>query len=544
MRVIAVLALLGLFAASLPGQPLGMVGWQFHERNVVKVAEAMERAPDYGVNFVVFSHELFRHVDEYLQSPERQAEIAALARTAKKKGLDYWLWVHELDDIPAQFRSGKAAGGRVEFDDPALFVYLKQRYERLLDLNPGARGLILTFHESGARIFQNRTVSSRLSVPERIVKLTSLIDGVVRARKQKLMIRNFFYEPKEILWFEEALKSLPKDLLLMRKDTCHEFNPFYPADPLHGQSGREELIELDLGVEKALGWGGHYAQVEHIRQFVTRARERKMAGVLGRARLIWDRPFEDSHEINLFAYGALARDPSLSTAEVWQQWAARRYPEAARPFVIKALARTEWMMHHARYVQGLWMTKWIGEQWHNYAYYFGHPLLRANSKWSHSPADQEAERLIYTPTPEFYRKAVAEKDEVLAQIRLSLADVEAAARYLPPESTRALREGFLWMEDAASLAREWTRAYFAQRIYVLRGEEDWAAIAEHALQRLERMDRYAGVQYGWNAATGHRYNIDVFVADMRRRMANREGARDEDRRVLESVRAQLDVEAN
>jgi hypothetical protein len=233
MRLICTACLLGLaiLGSQARAKDLEMVGWQLHERHLPKLEEAVGRAPEYGVNFVVFSHELFRSVDGFLKSPERQMEIGRVAAACERAKLAYWLWIHELDDIPAEFRENGRPGGRVELDRPELHAYLTRRYEELLEKVPGMAGFILTFHESGARVFQNSTVSSKRTVPERIVLVTGIIDAVARKRGKKLIIRNFFYEPQEMKWFEEALRALPKDIMVMRKDTCHEFNPFYPADP-------------------------------------------------------------------------------------------------------------------------------------------------------------------------------------------------------------------------------------------------------------------------------------------------------------------------
>lgn len=531
-------------AAGAASRPLEMVGWQLHERNLPKIEEAVRRAPAYGVNFVVFSHELFRHVDEFLKSPERQSELAQAAGACEKAGIAHWLWVHELDDIPAEFREAGRSGGRVEFDRPDLHAFLTRRYEALLDKLPRTAGFILTFHESGARIFQNTTVVSRRTVPERVVLLTGIVDRVARARGKKLILRNFFYEPQEMKWFEEALRSLPEDIMVMRKDTCHEFNPFYPPDPAHGSSGRKELMEIDLGVEKAMGWDGHYAQVDFVHRFLGRAHEKGLAGVVGRARLLWDEPFADTRDVNLYAFGRFAADASLSVDRLWSDWAAQRYPEAARPHVVRALQRTEWIQHHGRWVLGFWFTKWIGEQWHNYEYYFGHPLLRANSKWTRDAKDKAMEERLYAPDRALYQEALAEKDEVLRQVQASQADLDAAARYLGEADSRRLKRGLDWLRDAALLQREWVRAYFAQRLFIMTRDEDWQAVAEQALQRLEAMDRSAAVNYGRNPATGHRYQIDRFASEMRWRMANPSRAVAEDARILESVRRQLDVEKN
>lgn len=534
---------MALAACSCFGQSFEMVGWQLHERQLPKIEDAIRRAPDYGVNFVVFSHELFRSVDEFLKSPERQQEIASAAAACERAGLAYWLWIHELDDIPAAYRENGEARGRVELDRQDLHRYLTQRYERLLAKTPGTAGFVLTFHESGARVFQNSTVRSALTIPERIELVTRLIHGVLRKHKKQLIVRNFFYEPREMEWFDAALSGLPRDIMVMRKDTCHEFHPFYPADPAHGRSGRKELMEVDLGVEKALGWGGHYAQVDFIHRFLRRAREKNLAGVMGRARLLWDEPFEDTHEVNLHAFGQLARDGEATPDSVWSAWAGRRYPEPARPHVIAALRRTEWIMHHGRYVLGYWFNKWLGEQWDDYAYYFSRARLRSNAKWTGDPRDVELQRRLYAPDTALYREALAEKDEVVRQVRASMQDLDAAARYLPPAQEKSLRAGFDWLRDAAHLQREWVRAYFAQRIFVLTGQEDWRAIAEDALRRLEASDRNPGCGYGRDPVSGHRYRIPGFVSHMRWRMANPALALAEDERILDDVRRQLDVES-
>src|SRR6185369_3918650 len=72
--------------AGAAGGPFAMNGWQLHDYNVPKLEEAIRRAPSYGVNFVIFSHELFRSVEGFLASdddadPRRPSdEVKALRR--------------------------------------------------------------------------------------------------------------------------------------------------------------------------------------------------------------------------------------------------------------------------------------------------------------------------------------------------------------------------------------------------------------------------------------------------------------------------------
>src|SRR3954468_23785533 len=52
------------------GKAFSMNGWQFHEYNVPKLEEAVEKAPGYGVNFFIFSHGWFRSVEGFLASTD------------------------------------------------------------------------------------------------------------------------------------------------------------------------------------------------------------------------------------------------------------------------------------------------------------------------------------------------------------------------------------------------------------------------------------------------------------------------------------------
>ena len=47
-----------------------MNGWQLHDYNIPKLEEAINRAPDYNVNFLIFSHEFFRSVEGFLASTD------------------------------------------------------------------------------------------------------------------------------------------------------------------------------------------------------------------------------------------------------------------------------------------------------------------------------------------------------------------------------------------------------------------------------------------------------------------------------------------
>jgi hypothetical protein len=564
---ISTLAFLLLPAQCLFGAgPFTMNGWQFHARNVPKVSEAIRKAPEYGVNFFIFSHGLFDHVDPFLKDPAWQRDVLQLGALADQEKIPWYLWLHEFDDIPDRFRvaprgaadaqiqesvtgTGSSAsfrlGRRVNMDDPALWVYLRARYEKLLDTCPTAAGVVLTLHESDNKLFRNAEVQSKLPVPDRIVMVTKLIYDVVKKHNKKLILRNFFYEPGEMAFFAQALPKLPDDIIVMSKDVVHDFDPWYPFDPLHGKTGKKmQIMEADLCVEKAWSSQGLYAQPQYIKDDVMRARATGMAGIVGRNQVFWDHPFQDTHEVNLYAFSRFMKDPDLSVDTVLHDWATLRYSADAAPYIASAMKRTEFIQHHGRWFLGFWLTKAIGAEWGDYPYYFTHILLRSKYKWTHDPADLKLQEGLYNPDQALFDRLVNEKDQVIEQVHAGQADIERAARFLTPEQIRPFQEGFRYLADAAEAEKQWTRAYFAQRMWMNKPSPETEATVRDALAKLEAIDAQP-LPYGRNRANnGHRYNIDLFVLEMRWRMANRKRALAEDAKLLEDTKRIMEVESN
>ncbi len=563
-----------------PASPFAMNGWQFHSYDIPKVELAIRKAPEYGVNFFIFSHGLFRSVEGYLQSdpsldPKRPMEsipklrgagggpggsrirpgywekMQGLCRLADQVKIPYYMWIHEFDDIPDRFLID---GRIVDFDNPGLFPYIEDRYERLLKAVPGTAGFVLTLHESDYPLFRNATVRSKYPVPERMYRTVKLIYDVAKRHNKQFILRTFLYEPKEFEWMSQAIARLPDDVTIMSKDTPHEFDPFYPWDPMHGKMGKKKhIVEIDLGMEKSFERPqAHYVQAEYVKRAVQHVRDLKLAGMVGRCQL-WDHPFEDTHEANLYAFSRFMQNPDEDLQKVMTDWASKRYPAKAVPHIVSALNRTQFVNHHGRYFLRFWLMKQIGVQWNDYEYYFGHLLMRSRSKWTNDPEDKKMLDALYNPDRATFDKLVAEKDEVIRQAKLSIADMEAAVPFLTPAQAESLWVGFRFNLDAAQLMHAWTRAYFAQRMFVLNPRDTEAErIANTALAEMEKLDASPTARFGLNPRTGHRHNIDHFVLEMRWRMQNnapgdvlnRNRAIAEDERILEGVRRYLDVEKN
>jgi hypothetical protein len=550
-------------AADPAPSPFAMNGWQFHEFNIPKLEDAVRRARGYGVNFLIFSHEFFRSVEGFLASdddarpdapsphvqqlrrgenfriiPGWKTDLRRIGDLATAQGIPYYLWVHEFDDLPTRF----LVKGRVDMDDPALWTYLQERYRRLLAAVPGTAGFVLTLHESDLKVFRHGDIATSADVPERIYRVSKLLYDLLRQHGKQLIVRNFFYEPLEMEYFKRGVERLPDDVIVMSKDTTHEFHPYYPWDPLHGKMGpKRQLIEIDLGVEKAWDPRGAYAQTDYIRRVANRARETRAAGLVGRARLHAAQPFSSSHEVNLYAFSRFVADPGLAVDRVLTDWAAGRYPARAVPHLVAALKRTEEINHRGRWHLEYWFTKEIGREWADYAYIYSRVLQRSRFKWTGAPADRDLEDKLYRPDDETFRRAMAEKDWVVAEVRAGQNDLRQAARYLSPAQLGPLEEDFRFLLDAALLQREWLRAYFAHRMYLDQSSPARRRTLDEAIGALEQRERASGVTYGLNPDTGRRHNIDGFVRELRRRVASPQSARAEDARILELTRLAGDV---
>jgi hypothetical protein len=562
-RVLLATTLAAALARPAHAEGFAWNGWQLHDYNVPKLEEAIRRAPSYGVQYLIFSHELFRSVEGFLASDDNvdlarpSPEVQALARgehfriipgwksdlrrlgeLATQQHLPYYLWVHEFDDVPRRFLKE----GRVAFDDPALFEYLQRRYERLLDAMPGTAGFVLTLHESDLKVFRHGDIATRADVPERIHKVARLLYDLLKKRGKQLIVRNFFYEPLEMEQWKAGIARLPDDVIVMSKDTAHEFHPFYPWDPLHGGVGKKrQIVEIDLGVEKAWDWHGAYAQVDYLHRAAVRAHERGLYGMVGRARLMWDQPFSDMHEVNLYAFGKLGRAWDASTDSILRAWAGARYPAAAVPYIVSACKRSEFINHYGRWHLEYWFTKEIGREWGDYAYVYSRVLQRARSKWSGSDADRRLEEKLYHPDDETYARVIAEKDQVVAQVDAALGDLRQASRYLTAAQMAPWREDFRFLQDAALLQREWVRAWFAHRRYMDEPRDEYRRTMNEALDKLAELERAPGMTYGLDAKTGRRYEIDVYAKALRERTANRKAALADDARILRLTRTAADV---
>jgi hypothetical protein len=272
------------------------------------------------------------------------------------------------------------------------------------------------------------------------------------------------YEPLERQWFHEAIIGLPEDITIMCKNTPHEFNPYYPFEPMFGTFGqRKQIVEMDLCHENAACRDVPFCQVEYIAATLDYVESKGVTGILGRAHFNERQGFHTVDEINLYGFGRLSKVPTPSAEDIWRDWACAQYPEEAVPHILRALKQTFEINRMTRYHLRFWAYPWKG-----YRYAYGKILQRSNYKWTHDEKDLEMQEALYHPSDQLFADLLTEKDRALQMTKECLEDLDRAARYMDSALFDTIRKRFLGLLDAVQVQRAYTQAFFG----VLRWMDD------------------------------------------------------------------------
>src|ERR1700733_6722162 len=243
-KACVVALVLGLSLASEPvaAQFVAWRAWQFHTMDPPYVLASLKLAPSYDINTVVFSHEMVGYASELFNGTKRGAELNSLTAAAHAEKLKVWIWVREFEKVPDRF----LAGGVVQMDRPGFWDWVAGRYSDLFTTYPTFDGLMLTFEESPYQIFNPAKVASSLPMPDRFAKLIDTIDEVCRRFQKEFIVRSFLYEPEQMEWFKQGYVKTNHHVMVQTKCEPHDWDPFYPNDPLIGAfPGRTQIIEFD-----------------------------------------------------------------------------------------------------------------------------------------------------------------------------------------------------------------------------------------------------------------------------------------------------------
>jgi len=224
-------------AAAQPQRP-ELRAWELLDGDEQYLDRMLALAPAYGINSVQFSHGVVHHAHQVLQDTSKAAMLRRLIARAHKHHLQAFIWTHELEHVPARFINDN----RLQFDDPELWRWLAQKYERLYRLLPELDGLVLTLTETEYRANDERRVHSTLPAGERLARLANAINRVGLALGKQLVVRTFAQTPQQMSGLKPALALMDTSIIIMTKCVPFDWNPHFPDNPLIGAVAPHQQI--------------------------------------------------------------------------------------------------------------------------------------------------------------------------------------------------------------------------------------------------------------------------------------------------------------
>jgi len=327
-----------LFSTTLPAQSVNQIcGWNILSDSYEDAILTINAASSYNINHLQLSHNIVMDLNE-VREQKRQDMVNDLVSKAHKAGIEeVVVWDHALYDLnyyPDQFKTGP--NGTINLDDPLFWSWLKQDYREMMKLVPEVDGLVLTFIETGARA--EKQFSEKLQTGAE--KLAAVVDAVAAVvcdeLNKKLYIRTFAYTDEEYrntIGCIEHIKN--KNIILMMKETPHDFFLTHPNDKYAGTINRPTIMEFDAGNEfngqgiLANTWPDYI-----IKRWSNLIKRPNVIGYVART----DR-YGDTHlvgtpnEILLYTLKRYTEDQGITSDNIYNEFISSKYGEKAIPML-------------------------------------------------------------------------------------------------------------------------------------------------------------------------------------------------------------------
>lgn len=435
--------------------------WQFHKLDNNYVINAMKLAPEYDINTVVFSHGMIGETSQLFDGTNRGAQLKNLAVKAHDLGLKVWIWIHELDNVPQIFLDNKI----VQLDKAGFWEWLESRYEQVFKDYPEFDGIMLTFHETQYKIFDNRQVNSNLSMPDRFAKLMNTINKVCSKYKKDFIVRTFVYEPEQLEWVKQGLLKSEKSIMVQTKCVPHDWDPYYPHNPLIGSfPDRKQIIEFDCSSEFT---GKNRIPFTSPEYFEYRWRfDLSKPGVAGyNARL--DHGGYDAiytpNEINLYTLYRITQNQNITANDIWKEWTVMHYGSEAALAIQSALFPSFEVVKKAFFPLKFWITD--HSKLPDFKYAESHITSRTLAKWiPDQPIYKEIENRLLHPDPIILEEILAEKDSAISLSSEGLEWLQKAKPFITSEQYNDLYWRLELLHRTAIIWKLHAEAFFGIKV--------------------------------------------------------------------------------
>jgi len=498
-------------------------GWNILTDNPQEIARVMNAAGRYDINHLQLSHSLIMDLRQ-VRDPHKQEQINGLIELAHHSNIrEVTIWDHALYDLdyyPDKFKTGPH--GTIDMDNPDFWEWFKRDYRDMMALVPNVDGLILTFIETGAR--SEEQYSKTMDRPEKLAKvINNIADVVIGELGKKLYIRTFAYTDDEyqtIIGCMNYLKS--GKIILMMKETPHDFFLTHPDDQFAGKIKRPTIIEFDAGNEFngqgviANTWPEHILRRckdlmarRHVIGYVARTDRLGNTSAIGRPT-----------EILLYALKRYCEDTAITAERVYNEFITAHYGSKALPWIKNAFKSAFDIVTSCLYSLG---TCTANHSALNFDPYSSSYLLHVSGRWIHPPVvfvrhgvDREFhywKDIIQHIAPARYKTAAAglekyapevirnkwvtpqecmdeeylnylveEKKYAVKRAKAALLNVEKAKPIMEPEKYKVVYTTFYRTLLTARLYESVTKAYFGYRIYA-RGESCRTSVVTTSIQQ-------------------------------------------------------------
>lgn len=430
-------------------------GWVLMDYDMDHLRSVIEQAPTFGVNHLQFSHQLAMYAEELAADSQRQKDTNELIARAHEKNIGAYIWTHEMQRVPAQF----FRHGKVNLNDTATWLWLRERYRTLFQVLPEIDGVILTLTETRYRVDDDNEILSSLLPAERLAKAINTIYEVCREFGKSLYVRTFTWVPKGLTWMVEALRHVPDEVRVMSKEAWGDWFQYSPYNPFIGIMGNHpQIMEFDLWGEYAGNSHLPWCYPDYMKDRLRDGLKKGIVGAVGRVHNLDRVPreyhgasFSTPSEFNIYALSRLLDNPETEVEEIWQQWTSERFGDRAAPYVISALKRTNDIVQKTFFLSGFVFlsdrhpTFMKAETREHIG--FG---VRFHSQWN--PALKLLGEPLLHPTEETVIRVTHEKDEAFSLCQKSLSDLEKARAFLKEPDYVALKRSF---ERALMITRVW-----------------------------------------------------------------------------------------
>ena len=310
--------------AGLPA--LSERGWIVMVPDSAYLFAVVDSAANYGITHLQLSHDIVMNIDQILADPDRAQLIQKVAAYADQKGIDTYVWSHEVNT---------RGRGRelLKSEDPAkrrqFWEARWSAYRDALQACPSVDGVVLMFGSSPRdpwEVVNPVIFAPSRSNPDRVRWITQHLRSLlVDSLKRKLVVRTFIHQPEELRWVREGLQGI-SGITVMSKCVPQDWEPYYPHNPLIGAFPEaQQIVEFDLAGEYTGATSVPYPLPDYLKFRLDYERSKGVVGAAGRTeryeRLTWGKV----NELNVFAFSRLLRDPGLHPRQIWHDWVRRRF---------------------------------------------------------------------------------------------------------------------------------------------------------------------------------------------------------------------------